>query len=711
MADLLEKGASRARGAGSPAPQKLKTPDSRNTSSEGSTNPPQTISNFTILFIVLTTALLVFGGTVFYYQSILHIETLDMQADGARHPMVRNELLKKISPSFNEFAHFSEKGKLQEEEKEEEQEAGDDNAPISRKESTIDVSSHEEEKEEQEQPGEVERSDPDFFASKKAEWDAQDTARFTRMTAKRKQLEENQKNGKELPKHHLTCPGKELVEFWSDSTLDDWAYETPYTTHAETKYVTFEPDVGGWNNIRMQMELVLVFAAASGRTLVLPPDQPMYLLNKGKGKQQHHSFADFFPFEYIATRVPVISMKEFIDLEAQPGNLFHNKNHERTPPPPGCDGTSGVDRDKRNQLWEYLRNVSSCPPWKGMKDYLVIPPRPGMNTTTDLPPAEAADYDKRSQLFAGDKRYGMDRKPKVYDKYWHEQKVIHFISKPAWGYRLLEHFYTYIHFQDPAMDRFYKRFVRDYVHYVDLIFCKSAQIIQALLKEGDGVYSSFHVRRGEFQYKNVKIPAADMLANIGDKIPKDRLVFIATDERNKAFFDAFKARWPKLKFLDDYMDMAQLKDINPNFLGMIDATVCTRGEQFIGTWFSTFSGYITRMRGYMNYPDETNWYADKEHMNRFQQYEYPRFPFYMRENSISWYGIDEDHKDYWEKYFIKHPFVKDEDPWKKKNKNKNKNGNAAGKNGGGNKNNKKAPPPGQLQKGQGKKVQQNKGVE
>eukprot|EP00605_Chrysophyceae_sp_TOSAG23-4_P002496 GSChrysophyteH1.ASY1.ANO1.2759.1 assembled CDS len=393
----------------------------------------------------------------------------------------------------------------------------------------------------------------------------------------------------------------------------------------------------------MQMELVLVFAAATGRTLVLPPDQPMYLLDKGKGKDKHHSFADFFPFDFIKSRVPVISMKEFIDQEAKTGRLKNNQNGKTAMPPPGCDGTSGVERDKRNQLWDYLRNSTSCPPWKGMKDFLV---------------------------FAGDPRYGMDRKAQFYDTYWHDQHVIHFISKPAWGYRLLEHFYTYIHFQDPEMDRFYKRFVRDYVHYVDLIFCKAAMIIQALKKEGDGKFSSFHVRRGEFQYKAVKIPAADIVTNVGHHIPENRLIYVATDEKKKGFFDAFKKRWSNVRYLDDYMDMAGLRDINPNFLGMIDAMVCTRGEEFIGTWFSTFTGYITRMRGYMGYPDNLTWYGDKEHMNRNQEYEFPRFPFYMRENSISWFGIDEDHKDYWAKYFKKHPLFIDDDPWGKKKRKK-----------------------------------------
>jgi hypothetical protein len=161
----------------------------------------------------------------------------------------------------------------------------------------------------------------------------------------------------------------------------------------------------------------------------------------------------------------------------------------------------------------------------------------------------------------------------------------------------------------------------------------------------------------------VKIPSAEILQNVGHLLPDNQLAFVATDERNKTFFKAFKSKFPAIKFLDDYMDIADLRSINPNFLGMIDQVICTRSSLFVGTWFSTFTGYITRyalnqlydndpqfmhtiltdrMRGYLGYHDYTNYYGTKKHRDRFHHDELPKFPFYMREWNVSWYRIDDE---------------------------------------------------------------------
>ena len=52
--------------------------------------------------------------------------------------------------------------------------------------------------------------------------------------------------------------------------------------------------------------------------------------------------------------------------------------------------------------------------------------------------------------------------------------------------------------------------------------------------------------RGEFQYKEVKIPADQILANVGQFIPTKSVVFVATDERNRSFFNPFFKRFSKV---------------------------------------------------------------------------------------------------------------------------------------------------------------------
>lgn len=105
-------------------------------------------------------------------------------------------------------------------------------------------------------------------------------------------------------------------------------------------------------------------------------------------------------------------------------------------------------------------------------------------------------------------------------------------------------------------------------------------------------------------------------------------------------------------FLNDFKDA--LGDINPNYYGMLDQLVAAQGRVFYGTFFSTFSGYINRIRGYHDdRGDEKtgspkdgkikSWYfATEDKRNEMIRYMPARPPFYSREYPIAWRDIDAD---------------------------------------------------------------------
>lgn len=94
------------------------------------------------------------------------------------------------------------------------------------------------------------------------------------------------------------------------------------------------------------------------------------------------------------------------------------------------------------------------------------------------------------------------------------------------------------------MQSFYKRFIRDYVRYKDNIQCVGHELVKLvradslkLNPKGGGVYYSLHIRRGDLQYKEVKISATDIVRNLNFTddngkliIPPGSLVYISTDD-------------------------------------------------------------------------------------------------------------------------------------------------------------------------------------
>lgn len=449
---------------------------------------------------------------------------------------------------------------------------------------------------------------------------------------------------KNAQRAHIDCDvNVDSLAYWNDpqGTRDE-TFQSPFSEPEDTKYITFAPDRGGWNNIRMCMEIIFVIAAATGRTLVLPPKAPLYLLGKGDGPK-HRGFGDFFPLETaeFQKRLKVISMEEFLKREG------------------GADGRLPIPADKRtaveNAAEHCDRRAASSAHCEPLYDYLVESGEaPHVKASHSCIVFDVDAYHGKGLTFENKqtaKRRCGERIPTYWNEAMQEPVLVHFRASEK-EYRLLAHFYGMVYFTDPAIENYYKRFVRDFLHYHDAIYCAAGKIVKAVQAEGEkrgflpdaeggGGFSTMHVRRGDLQYKKVKIPAEEWYDNTKEVWKPGEILYIATDERNKTFFDPIKEHHD-IRFLDDYFEMAGLKDLDPNYMGMIDTIVASRGRAFAGTWFSTFSGYINRMRGYHGMSMMDSWYSwlpRKDALHKWEEMDHFAYAF---EWPDCWIGIDSD---------------------------------------------------------------------
>lgn len=115
-------------------------------------------------------------------------------------------------------------------------------------------------------------------------------------------------------------------------------------------------------------------------------------------------------------------------------------------------------------------------------------------------------------------------------------------------------------------------------------------------------YVAFHIRRGDFQQTQTRRSAEKIVEQTNALVPNrsTRIAYIATDESNRSFFAPFMREYRAVYFLSDLKSNTDIDNINQNYVGMIEQVVCANADVFIGTPLSTFTAYITRIRGYMN---------------------------------------------------------------------------------------------------------------
>jgi hypothetical protein len=439
-----------------------------------------------------------------------------------------------------------------------------------------------------------------------------------------------------------TCKMYFYVRFWNHRFFPEDCYQSPLrpklkekTPYAEQKYVVFEPDNGGWNNIRMAAETAIIFAHASGRTLVLPPRAIWYLLwNNNKEEDNQSSFGKFFDLNKLSESMTIITMEDFLENVARKGLLKKLLNIS----------SQELLQKPRKQLWKYLEAACYVEQWEPGKQFIGFHfyPNTSLSTHSNQSDIINMNYNQYAPRYKEMVAHG--RQLRAYDSQLDSQRAIFFPGDYRNEYRLLTHFYTYLYWNNFHIANIYKRIVRDRMHYQDIIFCAAGQIIEMIhhdasqftkkpipkpengdyKSKGGNVFNSHqatyfaaHVRRGDFQYHDMKLPAEQLWTNIYPLFDFNltTLLYISTDENNKSFFLPFTTghhRHVKVKFLDDYLSQLphffepgdngySFPDTNQyvtkNHIGMIEQIICANAHTFVGTPLSTFTGYITRMRG------------------------------------------------------------------------------------------------------------------
>jgi len=348
---------------------------------------------------------------------------------------------------------------------------------------------------------------------------------------------------------------EKIIKFyWEDINLID----SLSNYQPKNKYLVFRPWPGGFNNIRMSLEIAACIAFLQNRILVLPPEYHMYLL------QNINSMSTFFDINDLG--IKTISFEKF-------GNLFNIKH------------------------WEDAEKIS----YTIKEDILNT-----VFTDTEVPEGvlkgrEITDLNKLN-----------------------ENEIVFFDGN------LLGSFYLNLHTNNlPKLCKYVAR----HIHYNKEIFYEAYKAIHYLKN-----YYAIHIRRNDFQYKDLFISAEEIYNNIKDIIPEGSKLYISTDENDKVFFSPLKQHY-NVFFYNDIKHFI-FEDINVDLIGSIEQIICTEAITFIGSRLSTFSSYIYRLRGYMKHITDKRFltYHVKCEPNKEEEYWWSNV--WAREYSDVWEQIN-----------------------------------------------------------------------
>lgn len=410
----------------------------------------------------------------------------------------------------------------------------------------------------------------------------------------------------------------------------------------------------------MNLETVLALARATGRTLVLPPRT--HIWKSKKVQTDNFSVLDYFTVDQaMGDTKNIISMEDYLKMQLTLASPLLIPPNNRT-------NWDNAPKEDMAAFQAWMRNSTVTPnEWRKNECMLGFPASSSASSSSTLqdllPLVKSANKDERLRNYLGNPVHvdadPVDRLDEVlvhrtqlceYSMNYQTNPHLHLRGDSGSPTRLLTHFYAFLFFEDWKQDLWTKRLIRDKMRFIDAVQCAAARIVQELRTKGDAEFDAIHIRRGDFDsfYKDSQMTAQQIYDNVKDVVQDGSTVYIATDEKDTTFFNVFRDHY-KVYFLKDFEHLFQ--GVNPEYYGMIEQRVASRAREFAGCFYSTFSGYIHRMRGYHSQNDPNlskqdgalvhSWYyvplKEKDSMQGY----YPLVPnWFSREFPIAWRDLN-----------------------------------------------------------------------
>jgi len=400
------------------------------------------------------------------------------------------------------------------------------------------------------------------------------------------------------------------LRYWEKGCISQ-----PFPGTRPHRYVTFDIDQGGLNNIRLVLEYVAVIAALTGRTLVLPPGQPWYLINFGpmaSGEPGGYTeLADIFDISALREVIPVLTTPEFIAEASQHLTIPGDFRNERF-----IDGDQQANSPLIQNWKNWLLHNTEVIPWNPYDTLICLPDIQSVTDNVEL----AEDYIDGRQFVE-------------FSPVMSSSPVIHFPSNEE--YRSLGPVATMLAAKDQSLPIACRRLLRNHLRYRPEIFAKASEIIKLL---GHHEYDAIHIRRNDFQYKQTRLNVKAILENIEPLLDSGLPVYIATDETEGEFFAEVSRKHRITRWVDLVNQLDENIDIPFSWIGPIEQIICAGARRFIGTDLSTFSAYMNRIRGYAEAHDTQCYYhsIDYRDAGAIAQPGQFRGREYLRENPLFW---------------------------------------------------------------------------